>query len=216
MPLFPRASTTPAARRRGRPRKTAQERDENPRRTELLRVAAHLFSTQGFAATTTRAIAAAAGMQSGSPFYYFASKGALLHTVMQSGMTQAQCSQAAALAALPATAPARDRLRALIRSHFEVLVGADSDFIPVMLLEWRSLTPAQQRSITQQKDAYEAAWMPVLEQLQATGRLAAQPAVARLFIFGALNWAVQWFDAGGALSLDELTDQALRLFIGEA
>jgi hypothetical protein len=39
--------------------------------------------------------------------------------------------------------------------------------------------------------------------------------VARLFIFGALNWSVQWFDPQRGLSLDQLTDQALALFIRE-
>jgi hypothetical protein len=41
-----------------------------------------------------------------------------------------------------------------------VLLGEGSDFIPVMLYEWRSLTPAQREAVAAQKDAYEAAWMP--------------------------------------------------------
>ena len=36
--------------------------------------AARLFLVKGYAATTTRDIAAAVGMHSGSPFYYFKSK----------------------------------------------------------------------------------------------------------------------------------------------
>ena len=55
--------------------------------------------------------------------------------------------------------------------------------------------------------------MPTLERLHRAGELKARPAVARLFVFGALNWAAQWFDPAGPLSLDELTEQALRLFI---
>jgi AcrR family transcriptional regulator len=39
---------------------------------------ARLFRRKGFDATSTRDIAAAAGMQSGSPFYHFKSKQALL------------------------------------------------------------------------------------------------------------------------------------------
>ena len=208
-------ATTPAARR-GRPRKSAQERDESQRRTDLVRGAARLFRTQGFAATSTRDIAAAAGMQSGSPFYYFDSKSALLYAVMRDGMAQAAHSQAKALRALGPRPATRDRLRALIRQHFEVLVGPDSDFIPVMLYEWRSLTPEQREQVSAQKDSYEAAWMPVLRSLRRTGLLKADPAVARLFIFGALNWTAQWFDGQGPLSLDDLTEQAMRLFTGKA
>lgn len=207
----PVAGPTPA--RRGRPRKTPQEREESERRAELLRAAARLFRSQGYDATSTRDIAAAAGMQSGSPFYYFESKDAMLHAVMQAGMAEVSESQAKLLRTLGARAPALERLRALIRHHLGVVVGPDSHFIPVMLYEWRALTPEQRRAIATQKDAYEAAWMPALRRLHRDGRLRARPEVARLLIFGALNWAAQWFHPAGALTLDELTEQALRLFV---
>lgn len=67
-----------------------------------------------------------------------------------------------------------------------------------MLYEWRSLTAAQKKGVSKVKDGYEAIWMPVLTALARQGALQAEPAVARLFIFGALNWAVQWFDRRGA------------------
>jgi hypothetical protein len=57
--------------------------------------------------------------------------------------------------------------------------------------------------------------MPVLEALAADGRLRADVHLARLLIFGALNWSVQWFDAKKRASLDEVTEAALSLFIGE-
>ena len=52
--------------------------------------------------------------------------------------------QAAAEAALQAgrVLGARDCLQVLVRSHFDVLLGPESDFIPVMLYEWRSLSPS--------------------------------------------------------------------------
>lgn len=200
--------------RRGRPRKTVQEREESECRAELLQAAARLFRSQGYDATSTRDIAAAAGMQSG-PFYYFESKGAMLHAVMQAGMAEVSASQARLLRQLGARAPALERLRALVRHHLGVVVGPDSHFIPVMLYEWRALTPEQRRGIATQKDDYEGAWMPALRALHRAGRLKARPAVARLLIFGALNWTVQWYDAKGPLSLDELTEQALRLFVHE-
>ena len=94
-----------------------------------------------------------------------------------------------------------------------MLLGPHSGFIPVMLYEWRSLTPAQRKSIARVKDDYEAAWMPALQALARQKALQADPGVARLFIFGALNWAVQWFAPKKGKSLDALTDEALALFI---
>ena len=207
------AEPTPTRRPRGRPRKTAEELDDGNRRRKLMDGAAKLFRTQGFAATSTRDIAAAAGMHSGSPFYHFESKSALLYAVMSEGMTMAKQSQQQALDALPATATPREQLHTLIRHHFEILLGPRSSFIPVMLYEWRSLTPAQRKGIARIKDSYEATWMPVLEALAQQGALQAEPGVARLFIFGALNWAVQWFSPKKGKSLDALTDEALALFI---
>lgn len=203
----------PTRRPRGRPRKTAEELDDGNRRRKLMDGAAKLFRTRGFAATSTRDIAAAAGMHSGSPFYHFESKSALLYAVMSEGMTMAVQSQQQALDALPAHATAREQLHTLIRHHFEILLGPRSSFIPVMLYEWRSLTPAQRKGIARIKDSYEAAWMPALDALAKQGALQAEPGVARLFIFGALNWAVQWFSPKKGKSLDALTDEALALFI---
>ncbi len=207
----------PHPRPRGRPRKTALQRDDGNRRRDLVAAAARLFHRKGFDATSTRDIAAAVGMRSGSPFYHFKSKQALLFAVMQEGMRAAVAQQAAALqAARHAGADASGQLRALVRNHFDVLLGPRSDFIPVMLYEARSITAAQRRALVGVTSEYEAAWVPVLQALRDQGRLRCDVKIARLLIFGALNWSVQWYSARKGASLDALTDAALSLFIGSA
>jgi AcrR family transcriptional regulator len=215
-PNRPEPLAEPAPRRgRGRPRKTADERDDGNRRQALLREAARLFRQHGFAATSTRDIAAAAGMQSGSPFYHFDSKEGLLAAVMQEGMERALRRQQTALGASvdERTPGPREGLRVLVRTHLDVILGPDSDFIPVMLYEWRSLSAAQRSEVNRLKDAYEDAWVPVLRALQDSGELRGDPGLARLMLFGALNWSVQWFDPARRASLDDLTDTALQLFL---
>ena len=209
------SDATAERRPRGRPRKLPEARDDGNRRQELIRAAAHLFRQQGFAATSTRDIAAAVGMRSGSPFYHFESKEALLAAVMLEGMQGALQRQNAALAGLPRGADVRERMRVLVRNHFDVLLGPDSDFIPVMLYEWRSLTEAQRSEVNRLKADYEAAWVPVLQALHASGELQGDPGLARLMLFGALNWSVQWFDASRRATLDDLTQTALQLFLKE-
>ncbi len=216
-------------RARGRPRKTEGERDDGNRRQALISAAAQLFHRQGYDATSTREIAALVGMQPGSPFYHFGNKQDLLLAVMVEGMKQASQRQETAREGLAKDLPPREKLRALIRNQFDVLLGPDSDFIPVMLYEWRSLSLEQRQTITQIKDGYEAAWTPVLQALHTSGQLQAPVQLARLMIFGALNWAVQWYQPPAAravkpasqkplksprrASLDELTDAALALFL---
>ncbi len=199
-------------RPRGRPRKTVDERDDGNRRHELLSAAAKLFRRKGFAATTTRDIAAAAGMQSGSPFYHFKSKDALLYAVMEEGMQGAIARQTAALQDM-AKADAATRLRRLVRVHFDTLQGPGSDFIPVMLYEHRSLTARQRISLGELQVAYESTWTPVLQALHDSGQLAAPVKLSRLLMLGALNWSVQWFDPKKGASLDELADAAIALFL---
>src|SRR3569623_1613157 len=173
----------PAAGRRprGRPRKTREELDDGNRRRDLLNSAAKRFRKRGFDATSTRDIAAAAGMQSGSPFYHFESKSALLFAVMEEGMRTAIARQQRALESAGDRLPAAQRLRVHVRNHFDVLLGPGSEFIPVML--------------------------------HAAGRLKAEVKLARLLIFGALNWSAQWYDRRKCASRGELADAALALFI---
>ncbi len=203
-------------RPRGRPRKTLDARDDGNRRHELLAAAARLFRKQGFAATTTRDIADAAGMQSGSPFYHFKSKDALLFAVMEEGMHKALEHQRRVVGAqgFASQAPAQ-QLQGLVQAHFEVLLGRGNDFVPVMLYEWRSLQRPQQKALAALISDYEALWIPVLDTLYCHGQLRAPVPLARLLILGALNWSVQWFNPKKGASLQELTQASVALFIKE-
>ncbi len=82
-------STTqnPATRRRvGRPRARPQE-GEQPTEEAILEAARGLFSTQGFAATSTRQIAEAAGIRQPTLFHYFPSKKAILKAIIDLAMS---------------------------------------------------------------------------------------------------------------------------------
>ena len=113
----------PGTRQRTNPRNGAPDN----RRAELVRAAAQLFREKGFDGTTIRDIAGAVGMQSGSPFYHFANKHELLMAVMEEGLR---------LGLDPV-----ERFRRLVRTHYGILHDTGSDFIPVMLYDWRSLPP---------------------------------------------------------------------------
>ncbi len=214
--LMQAATATLPKRPRGRPRKTIDERDDGNRRQALLATAARLFRRQGFDATSTRDIAAAVGMHSGSPFYHFKSKSALLCAVMEAGMQAALARQASAVQDVPpGPQQSVQQMRRLIRAHFDTLHGRGNDFVPVMLYEHRSLTVPQRASLAQLQAAYEAAWTPVIEALHRSGHLHAPVKLSRLLILGALSWTVQWFNPKKGASLDELTNACMALFLKE-
>lgn len=66
----------------GRPRLTSPRRPGNTARAEILDAAAELFSTRGFATTTTRQIADAVGMRQASLYNHFATKNDILATLL--------------------------------------------------------------------------------------------------------------------------------------
>lgn len=197
-------------RPRGRPRKTPQERNEGNRRQDIVKAAAKLFRRNGFNGTSTRDIACAVGMHSGSLFCHFKSKDALLYEVMQEGMRSALARQTIVLLA---EHDAATTLRQLIRSHFDTLLGPSSDFMHAVLYESRSLNTRQHNVIAKLQGDYEATWTPVLQELASTGCLHGEVSLARHLIFGLLNGSALWFYPKKGISIDALTDAVVALCI---
>ena len=185
------------------------------RRADLIRVAARLFREKGFDGTTIRDIADAVGMRSGSPFYHFANKQELLMAVMEEGLQLGLARTEAALG--DATLPAPERLRRLVRTHYGILHDTGSDFIPVMLYDWRSLPAQYKRRIIELKDRYDAIWQRTLDELHASGRRRADAKLARLMIRGAINFSATWYRpkarTARRVDLDELAAQTVALVL---
>jgi AcrR family transcriptional regulator len=185
------------------------------RRGELVRAAAQLFREKGFDGTTIRDIARAVGMQSGSPFYHFANKHELLMAVMEEGLRQGleRAHEVIADEALP---PAQ-RFERLVRTHYGILHDSGSDFVPVMLYDWRSLPAPYRRRIVALKNRYDTIWQRTLDELHASGRLRADPKLARLMILGAINFSATWYRADSRkrerVDLDELAAQTVSLVL---
>ena len=221
-----RTAPAPSPARRAkaiRTRSTAvPEVSENlNRRADLVRVAARLFREKGFDGTTIRDIAHAVGMRSGSPFYHFANKHELLMAVMEEGLRLGLDRTEEALK--EASLPAPERLHRLVRTHYGILHDTGSDFIPVMLYDWRSLPTQYKRRIIELKDRYDAIWQRTLDDLQAQGLLRADAKLARLMILGAINFSATWYRAKPAraastarrVDLDELAAQTVALVLHE-
>ncbi len=180
------------------------------RREELLRAAAHLFVEKGFEATTTRDIANAVGMRSGSPFYHFRSKQDLLKAAMAEGLETGYHRLQAAIEGIDEP---EKRLRILIRTHLSNLLEGECE-APMLLFESRSLDAAARAEIAAITDRYQKPWQETLDELAASGRLKSAQAPVRLLLFGMLNWTPQWYRADGGLSLDQMADCVMTLLLG--
>ena len=185
------------------------------RRAELVLAAARLFREKGFDATSVRDIAHAVGMRSGSPFYHFANKHELLMAVMEEGLRLGLDRTHLALADTTLTATAR--FEKLVRTHYGILHDTGSDFIPVMLYDWRALPAQYKRRIVELKDRYDAIWQHTLEELHTQGRLRTDAKLARLMILGAINFSATWYRtkprSGKGVNLDQLAAQTVALVL---
>ncbi|MGI5374149.1 TetR/AcrR family transcriptional regulator [Streptomyces sp. CA-251387] len=125
-------SGEPGSRRVGRPR-VAQRPDSGLEpRAELLAAAAELFTTRGYAATTTRAVAERAGMRQASMYHYVSGKEELLAELLESTVTPS-LAYARQLLADDAT-PAERRLWELCRADVELLCGGPHNLGGLYLL----------------------------------------------------------------------------------
>ncbi|WP_351223985.1 TetR/AcrR family transcriptional regulator [Streptomyces sp. NPDC002133] len=106
-------------RKVGRPR--AQQRPDSglSPREELLAAAAELFTTRGYAATTTRAVAERAGMRQATMYHYFGGKEDLLSELLESTVTPSLALARRLLA--DDERGAEERLWELCRSDVELL-----------------------------------------------------------------------------------------------
>ncbi len=191
------------------PRRKADTGLEPNRRAELLRAAARLFVEKGFDATTTRDIAEAVGMRSGSPFYHFRSKQELLKAAMIEGLDAGRERLAAAIDGI---ADPERRLRVLVRTHLGTLLEGDCRS-PLLVSETRALDDKARTEIAAAFDRYQVPWQQTLDELAQAGKLASAAPPVRLLLFGMLNWSSHWYRPDGKLSVDELADAAVAMLI---
>jgi AcrR family transcriptional regulator len=183
-------------------------------RERVLAAAAKIFVERGYAGTTMRAVAKAVGLQAASLYYHYRSKEELIEAVLDMGIDGVSQAVRAQVTAVPAGASGRDRLDAAILAHLTSLVT----FGDYALASRRVLgqVPAHvRRKHVRLRDAYGDFWLELLEDAMGSGELRREVDVrlARTFILGALNSAVEWYKPQGK-ALEELARQ-FSLMIAE-
>ncbi len=182
--------------------------DETPR-GRILRAAAHLFLTQGYAQTTVRDLAASVGILSGSIFHHFDNKEEILEAVMTEVSTRSteRMREARESASTPLAA-----VRALVLCELGNIHGETGEAMTLLVTEWRSLgVPARERVLLV-RDAYEDVWLAALRAAR-TQLAPLDPFILRRLISGMTSTTANWYRPRGPLSIDALTDQILSLIV---
>lgn len=164
-------------------------------RGRLLDAAAAVLARKGFAGTRLSDIAEQAQVQAPAIYYYYPSREDLIEEVMFVGAQAMRAHLVDALDALPPDTPAADRIAAAVESHLRHELEI-SDYSRAIIRNGNQLpSPVAGRALAEVA-AYNDIWRGLVADLAAAGDLRADvdPAVARMIVLGALNWAAEWWD----------------------
>ena len=182
-------------------------------RGQILAAAARLFGRQGYASTTLRQIAQAAGIRAGSIYYHFEGKDEIAACVLDEGIAAVTDAVQRRLQALPAGADMRARLAAAVEGHLWGMLQR-GEFTAAHIRIYRYVSDAARQRHRAIRSAYTQLWDELLQQAADAGLLRTDIPVpmVRQFLVGALNWPVDWYDPrrGG---FDELAGQITALVL---
>jgi TetR/AcrR family transcriptional regulator, cholesterol catabolism regulator len=180
------------------------------RREIILKTAARLFREKGYEGTTVRDLADAVNLQSGSLFFHFRSKEEILLSILETGLLRAIAILDRNL--VHAHTP-REKLAAVLRGQLRAILIEDRDAFTTVLVDWRTLSARSRKRVIALRDEYEGHIKRVLDELSAAGAIPQDNRLFRLFLLGAMNWTVQWYRPEGDLTVDEVADGLLELFL---
>ena len=182
------------------------------RRAEIVAIAGDLFAERGYANTTVREIADAAGILSGSLYHHFDSKESIVDELLSSFLAETMAAYQAAIAAAETHT---DALRALVQIAFAA-VHDHRAAVAVMHQEFHTLLqyPRFEYLRTASDDA-ERVWLGVLRAGMRTGefRRVTDPALTYRFIRDAVWNTVRWYEPTGRNRIDTIANRYLELLL---
>ena len=185
-------------------------------RRAILNAAARFFSNHGYASTSLRDIAKAAGMKAGSLYYHFSSKDEIVAAVIELGV-QAVADEVAREVERARPEGPTARLRVAIRGHLRALL-AQHDYASANIRINNELPQKLRRRTHAARARYDEVWRGLIADCAAAGQLrdGVDPNVLRLLLIGAMNGALEWYRPDGRLKIDTLADRFAEIIVGGA
>jgi TetR/AcrR family transcriptional regulator, cholesterol catabolism regulator len=156
-------------------------------RKRLLDATAAEVARCGVAGTSINAIAAAAGLKTGSVYFHFESKDQLVEAMLEEGLSASLAFLDKALSAVSEDADAATRLAAAIRAHATAVQELSNYTVAVLGPSFpRDAAGAAARKL---RRTYVSRWTQLVTDAQSAGVLADEPdpRLLRDLILGALN-----------------------------
>ena len=187
--------------------------EANTSRRHVLDCAARLFREHGYAAVSLRDIAAASGIKAGSLYYHFASKEEIVTEMLNIGVRTVFGEVRRSVEAL-GDAPGAGRIETAIRAHLRSIFEID-DYNGASIRIFGQVPPRVRDATLGERDAYERYWVELLEREVPKGALRPDidRTLLRLFLFGAMNWALEWYKPSGKYGVEELARQLSEIIL---
>jgi len=175
----------------------------------LFDTASELFWRQGYAATTTREIATALGIQQASLYHHMASKEDLLYRICLSSLGAFLEEANVSRMECPLV-----RIAMLIRAHLGTLLRYQQRNV-TQLTELRSLSARHRTEVLRLRDKYEQSSRSILKEAQAAGAIRSDVSakLLNLELLSILNHASLWFRKGKVLTEDHLAEIFTKVFL---
>jgi AcrR family transcriptional regulator len=182
-------------------------------RERVIEEAAKLFAEKGYAAATTREIAARLNIQRASLYYHMSGKDQILFEICETAMTQGISEVRSALAKIPED-DVLGKIKQLIGTHLQTSLGSRDQHL-TMLLEMRSLEGEHKARIFGLRAEYRSLIDEVLSAAQKEGALRQDiPARdLRIVLLNMLNWSLTWFTPGVGFTPETLADLLGTIFL---
>ena len=181
------------------------------RHTELLEIAAAVFSERGYDATTISDLVEATNLQRGGLYYYIGGKKELLLEIHRRAMEPLlEITAEISAADLPPDQMLREVARALMST-----IERSAKLVAVFLHEWRVIENDPDWSeLRQERHTYESLVESMLERGREEGLFHFADSRLTLMAFlGMLNYSYRWFDASGRRPAEEVADAFVDIFL---
>ena len=179
------------------------------KRRNILSGAARVFDRKGFAAGTTKEVAAEVGLSQPAIYHYVGSKEDLLSEIAQ----QVASDMLTALRiGMSQGNDVRDQFRAVIREFTAAVLRNQVEF-SVFWKELNSFPPNVREKVQREERQFIKELTVLVSELQATGDLPNEPpkAVITEGILGMVCWTYHWYRPGRSLDPSALAETFLAL-----
>jgi len=191
--------------RRGNLRRSSEETQKR-----IIRKASELFFRKGYDGTSFEDIAKACKINKGTIYYFFRAKDKILYEVCIEGINRIWDQT---LATANSNLSPEDKLRKLVIDQMAFQLR-NKGYSGVGAIENRNLPAALQKQYISMRDKYESVFRQVMQDGIDQGQFAPTDVnQTTRFILGLLISTIRWHRLNGALTVEEIANQAANFIM---